>query len=286
MSGETAFASWEAAVQWLRSQPNQNELVRDAYYDDPLLEACERYRQSEEWQTICRWMLGRSGSALDIGAGRGIASYALARGGLRVTALEPDPSSLVGAGAIRSLARDAVLPIDVVQEFSERLPFADGSFDVAFARAVLHHTEDLGVACKEFYRVLRPGGLFMAVREHVISRREDLSDFLNAHPLHDLYGGENAFLLSEYTGALRQAGFVIRSVLRPLESPINYFPHTEDSLREELVARLGRVRGTRPLLRALLAPKPVFSSLLRLLSLVDSRPGRLYSFICDKPEAR
>jgi SAM-dependent methyltransferase len=283
MSGKTAFASWEAAVQWLRSQPNQTELVRAAYYDDPLWEASERYRQSDEWQAIRERMLGRGGSALDIGAGRGIASYALARDGFKVTALEPDPSNLVGAGAIRSLARDAGVPIEVVQEVSERLPFADGSFDVVFARAVLHHTKDLGVACKEFFRVVKPGGLFIAVREHVISRREDLSDFLHAHPLHDLYGGENAFLLNEYTDALRQAGFVIRSVLRPLESPINYFPHTEDSLREELVARLGRLPGSRRMLRSLLAPKPVFSSLLRLLSLVDSRPGRLYSFFCDKP---
>jgi len=283
-SGDTGFVTWEAAVRWLRDQPGMLDLVRAAYYDDPLREASERYRLSEEWQEIRTWLRGRGGAALDIGAGRGIASYALATEGFAVTALEPDASDLVGAGAIRSLARATVLPIEVVQDFSELLPFADNSFDVVFARAVLHHTTDLSVACKEFFRVLKPGGLFMAVREHVISQRGDLTSFLRAHPLHRLYGGENALLLSEYTDALRQAGFILRRVLRPLESPINYSPHTAEDLREELIVRLGWVQWSRPVIRYLLAPKPVFSLVLRLLSLVDSRPGRLYSFVCDKAD--
>lgn len=285
MSDKVAFTSWESAVQWLRNQPDQHELVRAAYYDDPLRDAAERYRQSGEWQAIRAQLLSPAGSVLDIGAGRGIASYALAREGFDVTALEPDPSDLVGAGAIRSLASEARLPINVVEEFSERLPFADCSFDLAFARAVLHHTADLGAACKEFFRVLKPGGRFIAVREHVISRRGHLDAFLQAHPLHDLYGGENAFLLNEYIGAFRRAGFTVRSVLRPLQSPINYFPHSPESLREELVVRLGKIPGSRPILRSLLAPNPVFSSVLRILSVLDSRPGRLYSFFCDKPDA-
>lgn len=31
----TEFSSWEQAVQWLREQPEQQELVLAAYYDDP-----------------------------------------------------------------------------------------------------------------------------------------------------------------------------------------------------------------------------------------------------------
>jgi SAM-dependent methyltransferase len=257
--------------------------VSDAYFDDPLVEACQRYQKSQEWQAI-RPLCGTGGAALDAGAGRGIASYALAREGFVVTALEPDPSHLVGAGAIRALARDTGLPITVVQEFSEQLPFNEKTFDVVFARAVLHHTKDLRVACMEFFRVLKPGGLLVAVREHVISRRKDLAEFLEGHPLHNLYGGENAFLLGEYTNALEEAGFVIRSVLGPLQSPINYFPHTQDSLRDALSKRLSMVPGTGKLWRFLLKRKSFFSALLRVLSLVDSRPGRLYSFVCAKPD--
>jgi SAM-dependent methyltransferase len=127
----------------------------------------------------------------------GAASPALAREGFRVTALEPDPSAIVGAAAIRALAAEAGLPIDVVEEFSERLPFADDAFDLVFARAVLHHTRDLEGACREMFRVLRPDGIFIAAREHVISKDDDLGKFLKQHPLHHLYGGENAFLLTD-----------------------------------------------------------------------------------------
>ena len=46
------FGSWEQAVQWLREQPSQRDLVLAAYYDDPLPAAAERYWGSEEWQAI------------------------------------------------------------------------------------------------------------------------------------------------------------------------------------------------------------------------------------------
>ena len=175
MNAEAEITTWEDAVIWLRKQPDQRQLVLDAFYDDPLIAAAKRYHDSDEWQAVSRLLRGRTGRALDVGAGRGIASYALARAGFEVTSLEPDPSAIVGAAAIRALAAEAALPISVVEEFSERLPFADGVFDVVFARAVLHHTRDLDLACSEMYRVLRPGGIFIAAREHVISKEADLA---------------------------------------------------------------------------------------------------------------
>ena len=282
MPAEQKFTTWEDAVIWLRNQPDQRQLVLDAFYDDPLIAAAKRYFLSAEWQSVSALLKSRSGRALDVGAGRGIASYALARSGFAVTALEPDPSSIVGASAIRSLAAETGLPIEVVQEFSERLPFADETFDVVFARAVLHHTRDLDVACREMFRVLRPGGVLIAAREHVISRESDLEQFLLQHPLHHLYGGEHAFLLDRYLGALRDAGFTAIETLAPLQSPINLFPHTIDTLRETVIERLTWKLPVAPLWRAVLASRRVFMSLLAVAGRFDRRPGRLYSFVCHK----
>jgi SAM-dependent methyltransferase len=278
------FSTWEQAVQWLRDQPDQRDLVLAAYYDDPLPAAADRYHRSEEWRSIRPSLPQARGTALDVGAGRGIASYALAREGFNVTALEPDGSSLVGAEAVRSLSRECGLSIEVTQEFSERLPFADARFDVVFARAVLHHTRDLNAACAEFFRVLKPGGRLIAVREHVISRAEDLETFLDIHPLHKLYGGENAFQLPQYEAAIRQAGFHLDQVSGPLESPINYAPQTLQSLQREIAVRATRnVPLIRDLARVVLGLPGVWSLVLPVLTRIDHRPGRLYSFVAMRP---
>jgi SAM-dependent methyltransferase len=283
MSADNTFTSWEEAVAWLRTQPGQAQLVADCYYDDPLIGAAERYWQGEEWRAVRGLLAGRSGSTLDVGAGRGIASYALAREGFEVTALEPDPSALVGAAAIRALAAESQLPIRAVEEFSERLPFVDGSFDVVFARAVLHHTRDLEAACREFFRVLKPGGLLLAIREHVISSPGDLQRFLEQHPLHRLYGGEHAFLLKQYVAALERANFVKLEVISPWRSPINYAPYTLDTLKDELAQRAGL--GTpvvSRLVRGLLDVPGIWPLVRSILERVDHRPGRLYSFVARK----
>ena len=166
--------TWEEAVQWLKDQPEKSELVKFCYYDDPLEAAAERFLQSEEWLEVLSLLKSKkSGQVLDIGAGRGISSYAFAKSGYEVTALEPNPSLLVGAEAIRQLASRTGVNIKVVQDWGETLPFADNAFDIVYGRAVLHHAHQLNQLCGEAARVLKPGGVLLATREHVLSRKED-----------------------------------------------------------------------------------------------------------------
>ncbi len=284
MNVDNNFGTWEEAVKWLRSQPDQQDLVIDSYYDDPLIDAAERYWKSDEWRAVRDYFPVKSDViALDVGAGRGIASYAMAQEGFSVTALEPDPSELVGSEAIRSLAKQADLAIDVREDFSERLPFDDDSFDVIFARAVLHHTHELNEACKEFFRVLKPGGRLIAIREHVISRQEDLDKFFEIHPLHKFYGGENAFLLAQYLDAFKSAGFSIYKVINPLDSSMNLAPYSEQSFKNELASRIGkRWVGIAFILRSLFSVPGVWPCVRIILKRFDHRPGRLYSFVVEK----
>lgn len=268
------FVSWEDAVRWLKSQPDQQALVKACYYDDPLDAAAERYYRSSEWQAVQESLSAMpKGKVLDIGAGRGGASYGLAKDGWSVTALEPDPSAIIGAGAIRALAAESQLDIKVVEEWGERLPFADASFELVFCRQVLHHAADIGRFCREVSRVLKHGGRFMAIREHVISRYGDLETFRDNHPLHQLYGGENAFFLREYLGAIKSAGIRIQQVLNPYDSDINLYPDTRSVLKGCLAKKLFLPAG-----------KFVPDLLLHWLGNRNRTPGRLYSFIGKKHE--
>lgn len=267
---DNRFSSWEEAVCWLKSQTGQYELVRACYYDDPLIEAARRYYGSVEWLAIRELLKTISrGSALDVGAGRGISSYALAMDGWQVTALEPDSSNVVGTGAIHQLAAEAQLTITVVDKECESLPFEDGIFQLVFIRQALHHARDLRRFCLEATRVLKPGGIFLAVREHVISRRSDLARFLANHSLHHLYGGENAYLLDDYLAAFTSAGLTMVEVLAPFDSDINLYPESKEQLRQRAERKL-RVR----------LPDLVFQRILvPWLNFREHTPGRLYSFM-------
>jgi SAM-dependent methyltransferase len=81
------------------------------------------------------------------------------------------PSSGRSRGRIATTLADAT-----------RLPFADASFDVVTARAVLQFISDRQTAVSEAYRVLRPGGRF--------SNAEPINRYMTPHheliPLEDL----------------------------------------------------------------------------------------------------
>jgi SAM-dependent methyltransferase len=271
--------TWEDAVRSLMDDPTKKDLVEACYFDLPLTRAAARYSDGAEWQAIRQLTGSARGVAVDIGAGNGIVSYALARDGWTTVAIEPDPSDLVGAGAIRKLAAETSISIDVREGFGEGLPLGNAEAALVIARQVLHHAADLKAFAREIARVLTPGGLLVSARDHVISGPGQLQPFLDKHPLHTLYGGENAFTLADYRDALTSAGLTIEQEIGPLASVINYAPHTTETLHEELSRRLGPLRGLASLA---LRPKPVLGAALRLVSALDRRPGRLVSFVCRK----
>lgn len=276
---ENDTITWEAAVRSLIDDPSRRDLVEACYFDLPLIEAARRYAEGIEWRSISEFLDTPKGIAVDIGAGNGIVSYALARDGWSVVAVEPDHSDLVGAGAIRGLATASGLSIEVREGFGEGLPLADGEANVVIVRQVLHHARDLGAFCGEIARVLAPGGQLIAVRDHVAESPSELAAFLAKHPLHDLYGGEHAFSLAEYRNALIAAELKIEKELGSFASPINYAPLTRQSIISLVSGKFGPAKG---LISKILSIPGLFNGVLWLLTKVDRRPGRLVSFICRK----
>ena len=86
-------------------------------------------------------------------------------------ALTAQLAELAGAGAVSAVdpsssfvaaARARFPEADVRPGAAERLPFPDGSFDIALAQLVVHFMTDPVSGLREMARVTRPGGLVAA----------------------------------------------------------------------------------------------------------------------------
>jgi len=95
--------------------------------------------------------------ALEIGAGTGYFTLNMLRAGLigQATCSDISPGML---STLQANAKRLGLEVQTEPADAEELPFADGSFDLVFGHAVLHHIPDLERAFGEFARVLAPGG--------------------------------------------------------------------------------------------------------------------------------
>ena len=120
--------------------------------------------------------------------------------------------------------------------------------------------------------MLRPGGVVVLSREHVVSFPGDLRRFLKKHPTHFMSGGEYAYSVRAYRGFLEAGGLDVARVLSTICSEINLFPHTRDSLRALVAKKLSLPAGAR-----------VPDWTLSVLDVVYKAPGRPYTFVAVKP---
>ena len=124
------------------------------------------------------WALEQLGAkpgerVLDL-AGPKLLSVALARRGVRVTAVDQLEREI---DAWRALAGD-VPGLELAVADGRALPFEDASFDHACSLSVLEHIEEPGdvAALNELARVVRPGGHVLVTLPHAPRYREDWRD--------------------------------------------------------------------------------------------------------------
>ena len=129
------------------------------YADDRNLAARQRlWAHQRPPFDLLEWVLGLTplsprARVLDAGCGNGRYLSALRRRGIIATGCDLSLGMLRSAGAHPRL----------VQADAGALPFVSGSFDVAIAAHMLYHVDEPAVAAAELRRVLRSGGVLLAV---------------------------------------------------------------------------------------------------------------------------
>jgi ubiquinone/menaquinone biosynthesis C-methylase UbiE len=147
---------------------------------------------------------------LEVGAAKAWAAQHLVPRGVEYTATDilADPNIGLGRGAFYE-AR--VGPFGRVQADGEHLPFADGSFDLVYCVAALHHALDLRRMVAEMARVARRGGVVAALNEgtraigaspEVEDQAEEKGFGINEH-VHTLYA---------YIWSFARAGLAVRRI--------------------------------------------------------------------------
>jgi SAM-dependent methyltransferase len=108
----------------------------------------------------CPTIAGRQ--VLDIGCGEGRFAGELARAGAIVTGIDPNPDAIVSA-------RGAVAAARFEMGGAARLPFSDGSFDLAVIQNALHHVPEaeMSAALREAMRCLKPDGRLVVIEPDV-----------------------------------------------------------------------------------------------------------------------
>jgi SAM-dependent methyltransferase len=98
---------------------------------------------------------------LDVACGPGIVACAAAAQAGHVTGIDLTPAMIEQARARQQ--RERLVNMDWRVGDATRLPFADGSFDVALTRYSFHHLPQPIAALREMQRVVAPGGRVVVI---------------------------------------------------------------------------------------------------------------------------
>jgi ubiquinone/menaquinone biosynthesis C-methylase UbiE len=119
-----------------------------------------RYSLQDYMHEVFRFSEWKGKKVLEIGCGSGVDAAEFARNGAIVTATDLTRNAV---NLTADLARETGLNINAIQTSATCLPFPDSSFDCVYSFGVLHHIPDIEAVLSEIRRVLKKGGMLMAM---------------------------------------------------------------------------------------------------------------------------
>lgn len=110
-----------------------------------------------EWNAVLPY-IKEKGKFLDVGCGTGNSMRKAQRDKqCECYGIDPDP----GAHGVGRKTEGVTEGLNIVQGFSEQLPYEDNFFDVVYSSHVLEHVNDEKKSLEEMYRVLKPNGVLI-----------------------------------------------------------------------------------------------------------------------------
>ena len=142
---------------------------------------------------------------LEVGAGSGRDSIALAKRGAIVTVLDYVPSSL---GVVAKNAEAAGVTLTMVCGDGTRMPFPEGTFDVVFHQGLMEHFRDANPLLDDNRRVLKTGGhvvIDVPQRWHIYTVGKKVLIALDRW----FAGWETEYSIRELTGMVEARGYQV-----------------------------------------------------------------------------
>lgn len=216
----------------------------DVAHEDPTAQVWRIRRRSLrllEAQLRRQFGAGRTGWALDLGAGNCWLARRLARLDFSTVALDLNVEGSDSLSTGQLYIEHDKMWFDRVQASMDSLPFGNEMFDLCTVSAALYYS-DVRMTLREVYRALRPYGMLYISDSPVYSnsvpgvvmakeQRMRLSRVLGHEPA-DLPGGQGFLVESELRTQLQETGFVVRVL--SVEHPLG---HVRRRIRRLLRAR-------------------------------------------------
>lgn len=247
-----------SVLAWKRMKNHRQVVRRQFRKQAPRFEGKGLALSSQEY---LQWMVDHLDlqspfDVLDVAAGTGLLSRAMAPHVARVVALDLTPEMLMQG---RNQAKQAGLTnIAFVQGLAEDLPYPNDAFDRVVTRFSIHHFEEPHPQVREMVRVCRPGGRVVVI-DLVSPEDETLAATYNRlerlrDPSHT-----RALSASELKNLMQTAGLeLVHPVSREVEVSVNRWmdltdlePKMRRTILEELTEELKgfRTTGMRPFMR-------------------------------------